>query len=144
MSTPKIPLADKFWPKIREDANGCWLWTASIGTHGYGLIGVDGRTSLAHRVSYELIRAEIPADLEIDHLCRVRRCVNPWHLEAVSHAENMRRAGLAKTHCPQGHEYTPDNLAQWTTGRICRTCRKARNAARPTTKAGRARKAATA
>ena len=109
-------LRERFLDKISPEPNsGCWLWTASLDTKGYGKIGGGPRGSgylQAHRVAYSLFRGEIPAGLELDHTCRVRCCVNPDHLEPVTHRENCVR-GLApqllsafwraKTHCVKGH-----------------------------------------
>jgi hypothetical protein len=95
------PLAERFWEKVDKSApGGCWLWTAATKSHGYGFVAiakVEGRSILrqAHRVAYELTHGPIPDGLEIDHLCRVRNCVNPAHLEAVTHSENCRRAAVA-------------------------------------------------
>jgi hypothetical protein len=115
-------LLERFEDKVMYEPNsGCWLWTASVIPDGYGMINVGGRkgrSMLAHRVSYELYKGPIPAGLDIDHLCRVRSCVNPNHLEAVSHSVNVLRGVVpgkvrancaAITHCPRGHEYTPEN-----------------------------------
>lgn len=80
---------------------------------------------LAHRFFYEHFIGEIPEGLEIDHLCHNTICVNPAHLEAVTHSENLRRehAFRPKTHCPQGHEYTPENTYKTPSGkRQCRIC----------------------
>ena len=104
----------------------CWLWDGKTDKDGYA------RTSEARfgtrrvcRVSYDLFVGPIPAGLEIDHLCRERRCVNPEHLEAVPHAENARRAAAAITHCPKGHEYAGENLLRYGASRKCRTCNRA-------------------
>lgn len=128
---------DRFWAKVSPEPNsGCWLWTGLCNPKGYGRIMVDGRHQLAHRVSYEMHVGPIQEDLEMDHLCRVRCCVNPAHLEAVTHAENSRRgeAGInqrAKTHCPQGHPYSGENLYTSPNGRReCRTCWRERYAVR--------------
>lgn len=85
------PLAD------RIDADGsCWIWTGAITAHGYGTVGIDGRTRPVHRVVYEALTGEaIPDGLDLDHLCRVRSCVNPDHLEPVSRSENVRRSSGA-------------------------------------------------
>lgn len=74
----------------------CWLWTGGANADGYGVVRagrIDGRGvfALAHRVIYEAVHGTIPEHLELDHLCEVKRCCNPAHLEAVTHAENMRR-----------------------------------------------------
>lgn len=71
--------------------NGCWIWNAKARRGGYGLIGIDGKSYRAHRWMYEQLVGPIPEGLQIDHLCRVRECVNPAHLEPVTHAENGRR-----------------------------------------------------
>jgi hypothetical protein len=114
------PVADRFWEKVEKIADGCWLWTAGLSQDGYGLFREGpGRTRPAHRWAYEHIVGEIPEGLQLDHLCRVRNCVNPNHLEPVTAAENSRRARV--THCKRGHELTPDNV-YWQ--RSCKTCRK--------------------
>src|SRR5438874_924042 len=73
-----------------EPTSGCWIWTSILGKAGYGLFWLDGRFTNAHRVSYLLKHGSIPDGKELDHLCRVRCCVNPQHLEPVSHKENVR------------------------------------------------------
>lgn len=79
-------LFERFCRKVRITET-CWLWEACRFENGYGYF--DNRK--AHRVSYELFKGTIPSGLEIDHLCRVRHCVNPVHLEAVPHHTNMVR-----------------------------------------------------
>ena len=110
--------------RIKPSPDGCWLWTASTGNGGYGSISVDGVWSGAHRVAYEMFRAPIPEGLDLDHLCRVRRCCNPWHLEPVTRKENLRR-GLTgqKTACHNGHPYTSENTYIRKSGKKqCRLC----------------------
>lgn len=117
--------------EVRDD--GCWLWTGHIDKRsGYGRFTSGGRTYYAHRLAYETWVEPIPAGLHIDHLCRVRACLNPSHLEAVTQAENNRRAWAArfagKTY-PCGHEQRR--------GGPCPVCREARRAERAQRKAAR-------
>lgn len=115
----------RFLSKV--DKNGpfdCWIWTGHTNDWGYGVLGVGGnQNQLAHRWSYEHHIAPIPDGLVIDHLCRVRNCVNPAHLEPVTPAQNTGRGGHGlKTHCVNGHEYNEANT-QWVTARVCKACR---------------------
>lgn len=115
----------RFWPKVNK-TDTCWLWTAARTPDGYG--SFDKR--VAHRWAYENCVGPVPDCLELDHLCRVRHCVNPAHLEAVTRCENQRRSPVsaggrnaAKTHCPRGHEYDESNTRIDADGsRRCRTC----------------------
>lgn len=122
--------AELFWAKVNKTGE-CWLWTGAIQSGGYGeLAGAGHRPLLAHRVSYELLVGEIPPGLQVDHLCRVRACVNPEHLEPVTCKENIRRGRNAhreKTHCPQGHPYEAANLISRVGTRRCRTCQNQHN-----------------
>jgi len=128
-------LAARFWAKVDKTGDGgCWLWTAYTDKDGYGTFGIGQRKSRAHRVAWELLRGPIPGDLQIDHLCRVRHCVNPAHLEPVTQRENTLRSDAftaqqaRRTHCPQGHEYAGHNLMRTHDGhRACRACRNARH-----------------
>lgn len=85
------------WPFYKINENGCWIWQrAMLGNTGYGQISVHDKPVGAHRVFYEKFKGAIPAGLDIDHLCRVRACVNPEHLEPVTRAENLRRGRIAR------------------------------------------------
>ena len=130
----KVPLADRFWPKVRK-TDGCWEWTACRTRSGYGNIGMGDRVLFAHRVAYELCVGPIPPGLTLDHLCRNRGCVNPAHLEPVTMRENLRRGmspvGIEArtTHCPRGHAYDQENTEVRRGRRHCRLCRVVRNRA---------------
>ena len=114
----------------------CWIWTGSRNRDGYGMF----RNQLAHRIVYITENGDYPPGTVTDHLCRVRHCVNPQHLEAVSRGENVRRGHLAMlmvakharvVQCPQGHGYSQENLYRdfnkdGYTRRKCKTCTKER------------------
>jgi hypothetical protein len=121
-----------FWSKVDKTPT-CWLWTAYIERNGYAYFKYKGERIGVHRLSYELVNGPIPAGLQIDHLCRVRHCLRPDHLEAVTTRENlMRGIGVAarnaqKTHCDRGHAFTPENTppnGRDGRGRGCRECRR--------------------
>lgn len=124
---------ERLLAKIEIDPEtGCWLFTGALDQNGYGRIGVNQRAKYAHRLAYERLVVPIPAGLHLDHLCRVRHCVCPDHLEPVTCRENiLRGVGIAainatKTHCINGHEMTPENT--YFTGRgaqrYCRECNR--------------------
>lgn len=126
-------IRDRIRSRTTTDANGCWIWIGTIDkVTGYGRLSVQGQMRGAHVASHEAHVGPIPAGHEIDHLCRVRRCVNPAHLEAVTRQENARRVpgsfaaeNAAKTHCPQGHPYDEVNTYVTPRGkRACRSCRR--------------------
>lgn len=123
---------DRFWLKVNKDAGDCWLWTALKNGSGYGIITINKKVRLAHRFAYELLVGPIPDGLQLDHLCRVRHCVNPAHLEPVTCRENLHRGdtwaarNAAKTHCPQGHPYDEKNTLVSGGLRSCRTCARDR------------------
>lgn len=129
------PVEPRFLAKVKK-TDTCWLWTAWIESNGYGRFWLDGRQKGAHRVSYELYVGPIPDGHEVDHLCRVRHCVNPDHLEAVTAAENSRRMAAVRTPyqasmsaCRNGHPYDDRNTAITPTGRACITCKREANRA---------------
>ena len=138
--TPAKPLRERFWDKVTiAGPDDCWVWTAGQKSNGYGSFAVGSRTDgsrrqvSAHRFAYEASVGPIPDGLELDHLCRVPLCVNPGHLEPVTHRENMRRGNTGqemarlqrvKTHCPQGHPYDTENTLRSGGQRHCRACRQ--------------------
>jgi len=89
----RSPAVERFWKRTIQSADGCWEWIGTINKVGYGYLS-DGVSKLAHRFAYELLIGPIPEGLQIDHLCNVRNCVNPAHLEAVTLQENMRRMSV--------------------------------------------------
>ncbi|MGH2619337.1 MAG: HNH endonuclease signature motif containing protein [Anaerolineales bacterium] len=123
---PRLRWPDSFWVLVdKSGPDGCWLWRGALNADGYG----------PHRKAWKLLRGSFPPGLESDHLCRVRSCVNPDHIEAVTHMENVSRGHYenngkafaeyqrSKTHCPQGHAYAGENLKiGWRGARVCRTC----------------------
>jgi hypothetical protein len=144
--SPNTPIDVRLWSRV--DLRGpdeCWPWQGSRDGGGYGIlrVGAGKSKAKAHRLSYELAYGPIPDGLEIDHVCHSRdqecrggltcphrQCVNPAHLEAVSHRENGLRGrsfalpNAMKTHCPQGHPYDSVNtyISPSSGGRVCRTC----------------------
>ena len=121
-----------------QSESGCWIWSGTFWPNGYGMFalqrvpGEPARYVLAHRYSFELNGGVIPEGLVIDHLCRVRACVNPSHLEPVTNRENLVRGEgfvgqqARRTHCARGgHSLSGENLVVDRNGwRSCRTCRK--------------------
>ncbi len=132
----------RFWAKI-DKSEGCWMWTGAKQSKGYGQFSAGGRSQSVHRIAYALAYGPIPAGLTIDHLCLVKLCVRPDHLEAVTAKVNNQRAhdngqalpsplsqlNAAKLFCVNGHPYSPDNTYVTPQGhRDCRTCKRAADA----------------
>lgn len=132
--------ADRFWSKVAGgDYTTCWRWTGAVNRRtGYGNFAVtQERWTTPHRYSYETMRGSIPAGLQIDHLCRVRICVNPWHMEPVTPRVNVRRSSnpaaknAARVACVNGHAFSEENTySRPGGGRLCRACRRHREATR--------------
>jgi hypothetical protein len=128
----------RFWPKVTQQGD-CWVWTAARSRGGYGMFTCSKRAGkcckgYAHVVAYMWLRADVPDGLDLDHLCRNRACVNPWHLDPVPRRVNLLRGDRShvgrnqrdKTHCPQGHPYSEANTYVYPDGR--RKCRECGNA----------------
>jgi hypothetical protein len=123
-------LPDRF-RRVIDCANvgtGCWLWTGRLNDDGYGMTSINEKSMGAHRATTLLLTGDVGP--ELDHLCRTRRCVNPDHLESISHRENVLRGeGIAakyarRNHCKHGHQFTPDNTRMYGNSRVCLTCKK--------------------
>lgn len=112
----------------KYNGTSCWIWHGGTG-RGYGIIRVNSKKQIgAHVYSYILFKGNLPENTEIDHLCKNKLCVNPEHLEAVTHKVNVERGSSEigrnskKTHCPKGHEYTAENTLTISGKRYCRAC----------------------
>lgn len=118
-----MKVKERLLKHINITNTGCWEWAACTHRTGYGKVNVDHKTSLAHRVSYQEFIGPIPEGLDIDHLCRNRKCINPDHLEPVTRRENLARgAGQCSSHCKKGHEFTLENTRIYRNTRRCRIC----------------------
>lgn len=128
----------RYMPKT-QDRSVCWLWRGRLNSGGYGRIEVRtegrrgrGKNFGAHVAAYEKFRGPVPKDRQLDHLCRQRMCVNPWHLEIVTQRVNILRGNgwggrnARKTHCTKGHEFTEANayirIVKGQRHRRCRIC----------------------
>ena len=134
-----VPLRERIERKISRDPSGCWLWLGGL-SNGYGCMTAGWqyepkprRTTLVYRLLYEEKYGLVPIGLELDHKCRVRRCVNPDHLEPVTRRENIRRGvspvarEMQQTHCLRGHPFDAANTyiykVKYGFARQCRACR---------------------
>ena len=112
---------DRFMSKVAPEAiTGCWLWTAHVSKDGYGRFGIGRKAHEAHRVSFKLFNGNIGENLCVDHICKVRSCVNPNHLRLLTREENSKNqinANSLKKVCKNGHEFSLRNNK-----RICREC----------------------
>ena len=139
---------ERFATRVALNDDGCIIWVGGLTTGGYGCFATETtrgaeRMGLAHRWSYEYHVGPIPAGLDIDHLCRVRSCVNPDHLEPVTRVENIRPAAAVKTHCPAGHPYDEANtyVRPGTVHRTCKACSRQRDLQRANDKNAKRRAA---
>lgn len=131
---PEISIKEYFVQRINK-TECCWLWSGSLTDGGYGKIGHSKyRDALAHRIAYELFKGPIPKGKQLDHLCRIRACVNPLHLEPVTLKQNVfRGVGITaknrlKTSCCRGHDFTKENTSFTEEGhRVCKMCANIRS-----------------
>ena len=121
-----------FWSRVNK-TDKCWLWTGGRGKEGYASFRSDGRDMYGHQFSFMLhTGAWCPEGLELDHVCRVRHCVNPAHLEPVTHHENLLRGSVKKKYCHRGHVLADPNyyyyaMKNGTTKKKCKACMKRAN-----------------
>lgn len=147
----RVPFGDprllaRIWAKTRRNKEtGCWEWSGKISDRGYGYVQIGRSSRRAHRVAYEVLVGEIPEGLTLDHLCRVRNCINPTHLEPVTAAENSRRSipnpnrghgsHRQREYCYQGHPWDENNTILRPDGaRRCRSCQQASKRRRKATR----------
>ena len=124
-------LPHRFWSKVQvNDETGCWEWTAARTGPGYGAFRLADRVRSAHRLAYLTLVGPVPDETpHLDHLCRVRHCCNPAHLEPVTHVENHRHGRWASaTHCTRGHSYAEFGWVNPRGHRMCRKCKVVRRA----------------
>jgi hypothetical protein len=119
-------LSYRFWDKVLK-TDKCWLWTAGISSNGYGSAWFRGRHYRAHRLAYVEAKGTIPEGLELDHLCRNRLCVNPDHMEPVTHRENILRGesfiakNAKRQRCIRGHKFSK-RIVKGQEKRVCLIC----------------------
>jgi len=114
---------ERFWESVTK-TSGCWIWTRPGTNNGYGVLIFEGKRQGAHRVAYQLLVGPIPNGFTVDHLCRVKRCVNPDHLEAVTRQENSSR-NRGDWQCFNGHtrsRYLPGRGALRSLSFTCPEC----------------------
>lgn len=115
---------DIFWTLVKK-GSGCWEWLGEKNETGYGRFFLGGKRFFAHRISYSILKVPLLDSQPLDHLCRNRGCVNPEHLELVTHQENILRGvgpaakNAKKIHCPNGHPYDLLDFGK----RRCKICR---------------------
>ena len=129
---------ERFWKRVdkngpiplyRPDLGPCWIWKGSVNEIGYGKLHIDKKLWRPHRFTWIQENGEIPKPFILDHLCRVRNCVNPMHLDLVTNKENILRGfstsamHARQTHCKHGHAFEGDNLRiRANGGRYCAAC----------------------
>jgi len=139
INDPRLP--KRFWAKVEVGEAGCWLWMSYVDPSGYARFFLGGKSRYGHVLAYAELVGPVAGGLDLDHLCRVRACVNPAHLEPVTRSVNISRGTahlslhalnferMSRTHCPQGHPYEGANLILKRSGaRACRACKNANDA----------------
>jgi hypothetical protein len=133
-----VPIMERIWERTEPIPEcGCYIWMGALGSSGYGQISVEGKRLQVHNVTYEQLVGPIPDGMQLDHLCRVRSCWRPDHLELVTPRENTLRGigpsavNARRTHCINGHAFTEDNTYYYRgrrqhDRRFCRQCNAAR------------------
>jgi len=100
MATSSDELPARFWDNVETSTSRCWLWNGGLDKDGYGYYSLAGKRRITHRVAFEHFVGAVPEGLDLDHLCRIRNCCNPLHLEAVTPAVNSGRPPIPQARCP--------------------------------------------
>jgi hypothetical protein len=129
VTPPRFNVPERFWSKV-DKTSTCWLWNGHKFRDGYGGFQLDGKNQRAHRLAWQWLRGSIEPGMVLDHLCRVRNCVNPDHMEVVTNRENTRRGigpsavAARRISCVHGHPFDEANTIQTSHQRVCRECRR--------------------
>ena len=129
MTKKELRFWERFWRKVIKLQDGCWLFIGRMNNNGYGHYHMTDEIKLAHRITYEKQYGSLKPGEELHHKCGVKLCVNPEHLERTTlynHPGTIGTTNRNKTHCPSGHEYTPENTykAPSSNERHCKICKE--------------------
>lgn len=108
---PRQTIEERFWSKV-DKSGECWEWTGALRPNGYGVININGKTTRAHRYTYEKAYGSIPAG-DVDHECRNRKCVRPSHLRPATRKENSEHLGIVRANNQSGYRGVYFGEGRW-------------------------------